>query len=311
MIISTVAGILMQSVTAAYSYLNEDIDPPCSIIELAIAQQPGRMIKNFKRQAMATQLLILLSTAKNLSQYPITKETGTQPLFKDEINILIHALKQHSLSNVSKLMKLSTKLAKLNYDRIQAFNPDHFDNENASQALFTFHGQAYEALDAASLSNHALDYLKNHLYIISGLYGFLRSTDWMQPYRLEMGTSLKTEESTSLYDFWKDKLTLKLNNIIKQDGITHIVNCASEEYASAINFKALSSPVINCQFKDFKNEQYKTIGIYAKKARGLMVRYLAETKASCPETVQAFNLGGYAFSKEASTQDHYVFLRKV
>jgi cytoplasmic iron level regulating protein YaaA (DUF328/UPF0246 family) len=260
---------------------------------------------------MPVKLLLLLSPAKNLARDPITKGTATQPIFKKEIDILIDTLKIYSMGDISKLMGISTKLAKLNYDRYQNFNPEQFNKGNASQALFTFNGQVYEKIDAASLSDSSLQYLQNHLYILSGLYGLLRTSDWMQPYRLEMGTKLKVNSCTNLYEFWKETLTKKLNTLIKKEGFTHIVNCASIEYAGAVNFNALDIPVITCQFKDFKNDQYKTIGIYAKKARGLMVRYLAEKNVTSLKGLQAFNTEGYQFSKEASTSEQYVFLRKV
>jgi cytoplasmic iron level regulating protein YaaA (DUF328/UPF0246 family) len=259
---------------------------------------------------MADRFLILLSPAKNLASRPISKGSSTQPMFPDEANRIAQTLKAYSLSDLGHLMKLSAKLAQLNYDRFQSFNSTALHNKNTSSALFTFNGQAFATLDAASLNDEALDYLQNHLYILSGLYGFLRPYDDIQPYRLEMSTSLKVDGHANLYEFWKEKLTDKLNHIIQKDGITQVINCASEEYSRAIHFKDLLAPVITCQFQDFKNEEYKNIGIYAKKARGLMVRYLAQNNAVSLKTIQTFNSLGYVFSKEASTDDHYIFLRK-
>jgi len=260
---------------------------------------------------MATKLLILLSPAKKLTTDPISKGTSTQPIFKKEISLLSDVLKGYSMGDISKLMKLSTKLSKLNYDRYQAFDPSHFSSKNATQALLTFNGQVYESLNATELNDNAFEYLKKHLVILSGLYGFLRASDWMQPYRLEMGTALKVAGCANLYQFWKETLTKKIDSLIKKESFTHIINCASAEYASAVDFKSLDTPIINCQFKDFKNGQYKTIGIYAKKARGLMVRYLAEKKVNSLNKLKAFNLDGYEYSEEASTEHNFVFLRKV
>lgn len=260
---------------------------------------------------MAEKFLILLSPAKNLADRLVSKQKSTQPLFKNEIGIIIDTLKKYSMGDISKLMKLSTKLAKLNYDRYQAFDPTYYNKENASQALLTFNGHAYEALDANSLGENDLNYLKSHLYILSGLYGLLRTTDLMQPYRLEMGTALKVNDANNLYQFWQDKLTESLNKIIKKEGFTHILNCASNEYATAINFKALSIPTITCQFKVCKNNQYKTIGIYAKKARGLMVRYLAENNVTSLKGLKGFNSDGYTFAKEDSDNNTFIYTRKI
>jgi cytoplasmic iron level regulating protein YaaA (DUF328/UPF0246 family) len=264
-----------------------------------------------ERLTMTTRFLILLSPAKNLNPNPMTKGHMTEPVFQDEAGHLIQTLQNYSPSDLAKLMKLSTPLAKLNHDRFKSFNLKDSSQSKGYQALFTFDGQAYASLEATNLSNDALDYLHHHLCILSGLYGFLRPTDAIQPYRLEMSTALSIDGKANLYAFWKDKLTAKLNEIIQKDCVTHILNCASDEYASAIHFKHLLAPVITCQFQDFKNEEYKTIGIYAKKARGLMVRYLAQQKAASLQTVQAFPSLGYRFSKESSSDDHYIFLRKA
>ena len=260
---------------------------------------------------MTTQLLALLSPAKKQQPTLLTTHNCTQPQFKKEMTELIAALKSMSATKIGELMSISPALSRLNYDRFQAFNPKNFSNKNASTAIATFQGDAYKALDVQSLSVADVDYLQNHLLILSGLYGALRPLDWLQPYRLEMKTALKTEQAANLASFWKTTLTQALNKHIKKTGITHLINCASKEYSNAIDFKALPIPTITCQFKQNKTGTVKMIGIYAKQARGLMVRYMAEKKAHTLKSIKAFNKGGYVFDPVLSTAQNFVFIKKL
>ena len=243
---------------------------------------------------------ILISPAKSLdykSALPTAKHTV--PAFLDEAKQINASLKTKSPAELQKLMHISEKLADLNWDRNQQFETP-FTKANARPALFAFNGDVYSGLDAYSLSENTLDIAQQNLRILSGLYGILKPLDLMQPYRLEMGTSFGLNGQNSLYAFWKDQLTTHLKNELSSSEL--VVNLASKEYASAINFDALNTSVIHPVFKDFKNGKLKIISFFAKKARGLMTRHLLKTNAQSTDDVLAFAADGYAFS-EAETTD--------
>jgi len=205
-------------------------------------------------------------------------------------------------------MKLSPKLADLNYERYQRWEINH-TIENSRQNVLTFNGAAYLGLDAKSLSIQDLEYSQNHLRILSGLYGILKPLDLLQEYRLEMGTKLKVNNTKTLYEFWGNKIQNQLQQELNaQDKI--LVNLASNEYSKVVNLKKLDAKIITCHFKDMsKSGEYKTIMTYAKTARGLMTRFIIKNKISNSEELQAFDYKGYFYSQERSTENDLVFLR--
>ena len=254
-------------------------------------------------------MLILISPAKTLDfeSTPVTQKHSL-PEFTQEAAKLIDQLRDFAVQDVAKLMKLSDKLASLNVARYQSWSTEHTP-DNARQALLAFRGDVYTGLDADSLSEHDFDYAQQHLRILSGLYGVLKPLDLMQPYRLEMGTKLDTSAGNTLYKYWGDQLTERLNQDAAQPDNALVINLASNEYFGAINAKKLSAKLISPVFKDWKNGQYKIISFYAKKARGLMTRYLIQNRIDSAEGLLGFDLEGYYYSPELSKPEAPVFLR--
>lgn len=255
-------------------------------------------------------MIILLSPAKKQAfETPAPVSRQTQPQFKLDIAELIPTLQSLSQSQLSQLMNISDKIAELNFKRFNAFDLKQFNRQNAKQALYAFKGDAYQALDAETLDEPAIDYLQSHLLILSGLYGLLRPLDLMQPYRLEMKTPLLNPRGKTLYDFWGDKLTKKINSILKNHKNRYIINLSSSEYGKAVIQSTLDFPVINIVFKEKKGGSYKVIGISAKRARGAMTRFLAQKRIEKPAEIKKFNTDGYRFSVDDSDDATYVFLR--
>ncbi len=205
-------------------------------------------------------------------------------------------------------MSLSDTLARLNVERYQAWEPK-FTQTNSRQAVLAFNGDVYEGLDAATLSDDQLDWAQQHVAILSGLYGVLRPFDLMQPYRLEMGTKLATAKGKNLYDYWGTEIADYLNQCLAQQGSDVVVNLASEEYFKSVDQKVLKARVVQCVFQDEKNGTWKIISFYAKRARGLMARYIVDHRIDDPEQLKGFNVDGYAFYPEASTDLKLVFRR--
>lgn len=256
-------------------------------------------------------MLMVISPAKTLDfDTPSITKTNTQPDFMDEAAQLVDVLREYSPAQIAKLMKLSDKLAGLNVARYQEWQPP-FDMENAKQALLAFKGDVYTGIDAESFKRPEITYVQKHLRILSGLYGLLRPLDLIQPYRLEMGTSLKNPEGKDLYQFWGTKITDELNtNLKKSKGESVLVNLASNEYFKSVKPKDLNARVITPIFKDEKNGKYKIISFYAKKARGLMVAYAALNKITDAEDLKQFDLEGYQFNNAMSEGDNWVFTRE-
>lgn len=255
-------------------------------------------------------MLFLLSPAKSLDfDTPPHVATHTPPLFVRQSTELIKVLREKTPAQVSELMSLSDTLAGLNVARYQVWSPK-FSVKNAKQAVLAFNGDVYEGLDAKSLPAADLDWAQAHLCILSGLHGVLRPLDLMQPYRLEMGTRLATPAGASLYDYWGDRLALHLNKLAKGEKAPVIVNLASQEYFRAADRKALKPRVVDCQFEDWKNGEYKIISFFAKRARGLMARYAIQNRIETPEGLKGFDIDGYGLASEASTPDRLVFRRK-
>ena len=233
----------------------------------------------------------------------------TSPLFPKQSAELIDVLREQSPQQIAQLMHLSDELSALNVARYAAWRP-RATAHNARQAVLAFNGDVYGGLQAASLTAKQLDWLQDHVCILSGLYGVLRPLDRMQPYRLEMGTPLATDHGANLYQFWGTQIAEYLNERAAADKTPVIVNLASQEYFKAVQRKALKARVIDCVFEDYKSGQYKVISFFAKRARGLMARYAAQHRISRPAQLEGFDLEGYAFAPTASSPDRLVFRRK-
>jgi cytoplasmic iron level regulating protein YaaA (DUF328/UPF0246 family) len=255
-------------------------------------------------------MIAILSPAKTLDfETPVPNAPEpTQPLFLDQSTLLVETLRKKTPRQLSKLMDISEQLAQLNHQRFQDWHTP-FRLENARSCGLAFKGDVYLGLQAESLSIEQLLYSQDHLRILSGLHGLLRPLDLIQPYRLEMGTELKFRRKKNLYDFWGDQLTQQLNVDIAQVSAPALVNLASNEYSSALQLKKIDCPIISPVFHDEKNGTYKMISFFAKKARGLMARYLILNEISNPEEIKGFNMEGYSYHEDSSTPDKPVFRR--
>jgi uncharacterized protein len=254
-------------------------------------------------------MLFVISPAKALDyETPAQVKTFTQPLFVEQASELIAVLREQSPQQVAGLMDLSDQLAGLNVARYQAWSPK-FTAKNSKQAVLAFDGDVYGGLDAKTLNENELDWLQQHLCILSGLYGVLRPLDRMQPYRLEMGTRLQTDKGANLYRFWGSQIAEYLNRRAQADKSPVLVNLASEEYFKAVDLKALQPRVVNCVFEEKKGAKYQIVSFFAKRARGLMVRYALQQRASTPEQLKGFDWEGYRFAPAASEPDRLVFRR--
>lgn len=253
-------------------------------------------------------MLIVVSPAKTLDfETPPVTDKYTLPVLLDDSAELIDQLRKLSPDDIGKLMSISPKLATLNSNRYFDWTLP-FNSANAKQAAFAFKGDVYTGLDAETLSASELDFAQSHLRILSGLYGVLRPLDLMQAYRLEMGTKFNNQRGVSLYRFWGDIITDRLNETFEAQQDDVLINLASTEYFKSINTKKLNAKIITPVFKDQKNGVYKIISFYAKKARGLMSRYIIQNKITDPEAIKGFNLEGYTFKE--NTDDHWLFIRE-
>jgi len=256
-------------------------------------------------------MLMLISPAKALDESPRPNElTITEGEFIAQADALMQELRSLGPMELSQLMHISDDLAELNYQRNQTWQTPDVKNPAAKQALLMFKGDVYQGLDATSLSARGWGYAHQHLRILSGLYGLLKPNDLMLPYRLEMGTKFANTQGKDLYAFWGEQITQAVNaTLAKAKG--PLVNLASNEYFKAVKRKKLTAPVITPQFKDWKNGQYKMISFYAKKARGLMVRYAIDHQLQDAEGLKHFDYAGYQFAPELSTEVDWVFTRKL
>ncbi|MFL0352316.1 peroxide stress protein YaaA [Xanthomarina sp. GH4-25] len=250
---------------------------------------------------------LVLSPAKSLdfeSKLPTTKTSESQFLSDSErINKL---LKKKSARSLSKLMSISKDLSELNYQRNQDWQLP-FTKDNARPAVYAFNGDVYRGLDVYTLDAKKIDKLQDTVRILSGLYGVLKPLDLIQAYRLEMGTKLPIGKNKNLYEFWKKKVTQALNEELEDNEL--FLNLASNEYFKAIDTKTLKVPVVDIDFKELKNGEYKTIGIFAKLARGLMARFIIDTNAKTIEDIKGFNLENYRFHEQLSKENRLVFTR--
>lgn len=255
-------------------------------------------------------MLFLLSPAKSLDyETPGPAKGLTTPLFVERSAELIELLKGKSVPQVRELMDLSEPLAQLNVDRFNAWSTK-FTSKNSKAAVLAFNGDVYEGLQANHLSAEDLQWAQEHVLILSGLYGLLRPMDKLQPYRLEMGTALPNAHGKNLYEFWGDTLADHLNQMLTKDPQPVIVNLASQEYFKSVDRPCLKAQVVDCVFEDWKSDRYKVISFFAKRARGLMVRYGITHRVSEVQQLQRFNDEGYAFDEAASSAQRFVFRRR-
>ena len=251
-------------------------------------------------------MLVVVSPAKRLDWSEHSFDTTT-PIFTTEANRLAGHARQLSLGKLKDLMGLSDDLAKLNRDRFRNF-VDAPSSDATRAALYAFAGDTFQGFDAASLDDDTRAYAQTHMRILSGLYGVLRPMDAIQPYRLEMGSRLKTRRGKSLYDFWGSEISMALNATAAETGSDFLVNCASQEYFGAVEQKSLNLRVITPQFYDIKGGTPKIVSFFAKKARGAMARFIVENRVTTIEGLKDFDLGGYLFMK--ADGDTLVFHRQ-
>ena len=249
-------------------------------------------------------MLAIISPSKTQDFEPTAIQNFTQTRQISDSQALVEILKNKSQVQIGELMSISEKLSKLNYERFQSFKTP-LTQSNAKQALLAFKGDVYNGIDAPSLSTQDLAFAQNHVRMLSGLYGVIRPLDLIAPYRLEMGTKLANTRGKNLYEFWGDRISQVLN----EDEPDVIINLASNEYFKGIDKKALKAKIINIAFKENKNGNYKVIGIYAKRARGLMVRYMIDQRLTIPDQLKAFDVEGYRFRQSLSDDKTWVFTR--
>jgi cytoplasmic iron level regulating protein YaaA (DUF328/UPF0246 family) len=254
-------------------------------------------------------MILVISPAKTLySHSPIQFEKYSEPLFIKEAEKIVAVMKKKKPEQLARLMDISPKLADLNAHRFQLWQPD-FIADRSWQALLMFNGDVYQGMKAESFTAEQFDIAQQKLRILSGLYGLLKPLDVIQPYRLEMGTSIKIGQKKDLYDYWKAKITAQLKKDIDQDGQKTLINLASKEYFSAIDTRKLKVRVITPSFKEHKNDGYQMISIFAKRARGLMTRFIIQNDLTDPEEIKAFDTEGYYFNNELSKENNWVFTR--
>lgn len=254
-------------------------------------------------------MLVLLSPSKTLDfETPSPIASVNNPALLKHSEQLIALLRQKSTTDLMKLMDISEKLATLNYDRYQSFKAP-FNLANAKHALLAFQGDVYDGLDAKTLSAKERDGAQHTIRILSGLYGLLKPYDLIQPYRLEMGVSLKNPHGKNLYDFWGNHITDLLNQHTKEEKTDTVLNLASVEYASVVQPKKLNAQWVTARFKEQKGKDYKVVGLFAKRARGMMARFIVQRKIKKIEEIQSFNIDSYRFMPTLSTSSDYVFAR--
>jgi len=254
-------------------------------------------------------MIIVISPAKSLyEQPPVQFEKYSEAFFLPEAAKIVSVMKKKKPAQLSKLMDISPKLAELNYQRFQVWTLP-FSPENSWQAGLMFNGDVYHGLRAETFSEEEFETAQQNLRILSGVYGLLKPLDLIQPYRLEMGTNVSVARKKNLYEFWKPRITTKLNHELEDSGQKVLVNLASNEYFSAIDTKKIKARIITPAFKEQKEGGYQMISFFAKRARGLMSRFIIQNKISDPEEIKAFDLEGYYYNNQLSKGDNWVFTR--
>lgn len=252
-------------------------------------------------------MLIVLSPAKRLDfTEPDPALPATDRRLREDTASLARTARARTVAELRQLMSISDDLARLNRERFQAFDPD---STEGVQAAFAFAGDVYEGLQARALSPTGLEFAQRHVRILSGLYGLLRPLDRIQPYRLEMGTRLKTRRGSSLYDFWGDRISKQLNADAEGLHEPTLVNLASQEYFGAVDARALKLPVVTPNFREEKDGESRIISFFAKRARGTMARFAIDERITRAEDLKAFDRDGYRFDPAASTETDWIFTR--
>jgi len=253
-------------------------------------------------------MLLLISPAKTLNFDSSDLKKKSKPRFLDESQALVDLLKKKSANDIKKLMKVSDKIANLNVERYQTFQTP-FTLKNAKQAVLAFRGDVYTGLDADSFDTGDMEFAQKHLRILSGLYGVLKPLDLMQAYRLEMGTRLSNGHGKNLYEFWGDKITKTINKDVKSSMSKAIINLASKEYFSVLQPQSFKADLYNVHFKEERNGAYKIIAFSAKKARGMMCKFIIKNKLTKPEHMIGFDMDNYVYNEELSSERDFVFTR--
>ena len=254
-------------------------------------------------------MITVISPAKKLSDECHAYEADhSQPAYLVKSTELVDQLKSYEPSHLQSLMGISEKLSVLNWERYQSWNPS-FSSNNSRQAFFTFKGDTYTGLDADTLSTEDLSFSQNHTRILSGLYGVLKPLDLIMPYRLEMGTKIENKFGKNLYDFWGDELVANLEKDLSNHDSRYIVNCASVEYFKSIDKDSLNGKVITPVFKEIKEGKARIVSFFAKKARGMMARYIIQNQINDPDEIRKFDLGGYEYNDSLSNTMEPVFTR--
>ena len=253
-------------------------------------------------------MLVLLSPSKNLHNKPLAAHRTSLPRMSEESQKLIDVLVKQTPKSLQKLMDINDKLAKLNVDRYHQYSFPH-TLENSTTALYTFRGEVYLGLDANTLTKEEADRADKYIRILSGLYGLLRPLDLIQPYRLEMGTELKVGKAKNLYEFWGDKITRALNEDIASTKSKVVINLASQEYSAAIQTDAVTVPVVDIQFLEWRNEKLQFLSFNAKRSRGWMARYIIQHKLTKSSDLKGFDVQGYAYREDLSNAKKMVFVR--
>lgn len=256
-------------------------------------------------------MYFLISPAKNLNEtHEFTPKFYSQPALLDQAEILMRTVRLLAPQDIASLMKVSDKIALLNVERNQNWHTP-FTIDNAKLALFMFNGDVYDGIAARQLNEQQIHYIHHHVCILSGLYGLLRPLDLMQAYRLEMGTALRNVRGKNLYEFWGEMITKHLNSALESADDDIVVNLASQEYFKVIQANKLNARVITPVFQDERGGKFKVISFYAKRARGLMVRYAAEKMVENVAQLKDFDYEGYAFNEVASSENEWVFQRSA
>lgn len=253
-------------------------------------------------------MIAVVSPAKSLDFETPANVKATQPRLLDCTNQLIEVLRKKSPDDIKELMSISDNLAELNASRYNSFKPSH-TKSNSKPSVLAFQGDVYQGLKAETFDESSFDFAQKHFRILSGLYGLLRPLDLIQPYRLEMGTKLAFDDYNTLYQYWDRKILDLLKKDLKAQGDNIIVNLASVEYFKSVDKKQMDAQVMDVEFKDFKSDKYKIVSFYAKKARGLMSRFMIENRISSVDDLRAFDYEGYYIDEKESSEKKLAFKR--
>tara|TARA_Y200000002_G_scaffold356597_1_gene338479 strand:+ start:454 stop:1236 length:783 start_codon:yes stop_codon:yes gene_type:complete len=258
------------------------------------------------------EMLAILSPAKTLDfDSPLTTDQHSAPEFTKESKALIKTLRQLEPSDIGSLMGISDKLATLNHDRYAHWSAKFDDASGARASLLAFKGDVYLGLDAQTLSKRDFTWAQKRLRVLSGLYGLLRPLDRIHPYRLEMGTALRNTAGKDLYEFWGGKVTQALNEALSGQRSKVLINLASNEYYKVVQAQNIDGRIVTINFKEWRRDAYRFVSFSAKKARGLMARYMIDQRAERADDLKAFDVEGYAFNEELSSRDEWIFTRHI